>query len=120
MAPAGVSIADFAGTWSVRAMPEVGDSTLVTYDLMATADTTSWMMHLPNGEMAPVRIISVAGDSVVTQAGPYKSALRQGVTVTVDAVNRLQGGQLMGTFVAHYSAGPDSVLRGRIVGTKKP
>ena len=121
MAPAAVSIADFAGTWSVRALPETGDSTLATYDLMATADTTSWMAHFPNGQTTPVRILSVAGDSVVTQMGPYSSLLRQGVTVTTTATTRLQDGRMVGTFVARYNVTTaDSVLRGRVEGTKKP
>ena len=115
-----ISVADVAGNWVMRAMPEIGDSTIMTYDLMATADTTSWMMHLPNGTTVPMRILSVSGDSIVIQAGPYESALRKGVKVTTDGVVRLQDGKLVGTFVAHYSVTTaDSVLRGRIEGTRK-
>jgi len=121
MAPVGVSVADFAGTWTVRALPETGDSALVTYELMATADTTSWMMHLPDGQALPVRILSVSGDSIMTEVGPYNSALRKGVKVTTNTTSRLQNGMMVGTFVAHYqTAGADSVLRGRLEGTKKP
>ena len=121
--PGGVSIADFAGMWSVKAMPENSDSTLVTYDLMASNDTTSWMMHLPDGQAIPLRIMAVAGDSVMADAGPYNSVLRKGVKVSTNAVLRLQGGMVKGTFVAHYTGagvGADSVMRGRLEGTKKP
>jgi len=45
----------------------------------------------------------------------------QGVQVTTHSVAHLMDGKMMGTFVAHYAnAGADSVLRGRIEGTKKP
>ena len=116
-----ISVADVAGTWSVRVLPETGDSALTTFDLMATADTTSWMMHMPNGTTVPVRIISVSGDSIVTQTGPYDSILRKGVKVTTDAVQRLQDGKLVGTYVAHYTVTTaDSVVRGRLEGTKRP
>jgi hypothetical protein len=121
MAAPAVSVADFAGTWSARAMPERGDSTLITFDLMATADTTPWMMHFANGEMATGRILSVAGDSIVTEFGPYTSALRPGVQVTTTTTSRLQDGRLVGTFVARYNVTTaDSVLRGRVEGTRKP
>jgi hypothetical protein len=116
-----ISVADVAGTWTVRVLPETGDSTLMTYELMATADTTSWMMHLPDGQTVPMRILSVSGDSIVTQAGPYNSVMRKGVKVIADGVARLQDGKLVGTYVAHYSVTTaDSVRRGRLEGTRKP
>lgn len=119
-AAATISVTDVAGMWTVRVMPETGDSTLMTYDLMATADTTSWMMHMPDGQTVPMRLIAVSGDSIVTQAGPYDSALRKGVKVTTDGVARLQDGKLVGTFVAHYNVKTaDSVMRGRLEGTRR-
>jgi len=94
---------------------------LVTYELTATADTTPWMIKFPNGTTTPARIMSVSGDSIVLDAGPYASVLRKGVQVTTHSVAHLMDGKMMGTFVAHYAnAGADSVLRGRIEGTKKP
>jgi hypothetical protein len=65
-------------------------------------------------------VLLVDGDSVVAEAGPFESALRPGVMVTTHTVARLEGDMLTGTLVAHYGGtGPDSVLRGRIQGTRK-
>ena len=118
-APPGISLADVAGTWNVQVMPMNSDSVLLTYQLTATADQNGWSIKFPDRpDPVPVQVVSVAGDSIVTHAGPYPSALRKGVTVTTDAVSRLQGGMMMGTSTAHYSAGPDSVLQVRTHGTK--
>jgi hypothetical protein len=38
-APAPIALADVAGKWSMRTMTESGDSTLVTYELVASGDT---------------------------------------------------------------------------------
>jgi hypothetical protein len=118
--PAGISLADVAGTWTVRAMAENSDSVLITYQLVATGETTGWTMTLPNTtEPIPVHIMSVAGDSIVAHAGPYPSALRPGVTVTTEGVFRLQNGMLVGRTIARYSGGtPDSVLVVRTEGQR--
>src|SRR5262245_4629060 len=47
-APPALTLADLAGKWHARVMGETSDSVLVEYDLTATADTTGWMMMLPN------------------------------------------------------------------------
>jgi hypothetical protein len=121
MMPASISVADVAGTWDVKGLNEAGDSTLATYVLTATADTTSWMAKFPDRDAMPVKIMSVSGDSIVTSMGPYESVLRKGVMVTTNAVMRLQDGKLVGTFDAHYTTtGPDSVLRGKVDATKQP
>ncbi len=117
--PGTISLKEVAGTWNVRAMPETGDSTLTTYRLVATADTRGWAITYPRREPIPVRVKAIAGDSIVTELGPYESVLREGVTVTVQNVTRLRDGKLVGTFVAGYSTtGPQAVLRGRIEGTR--
>ena len=38
-APAATPLADFAGTWSMRALTEAGDSVLVEYEMEATSTT---------------------------------------------------------------------------------
>ena len=120
MAPAAVSLSSFAGTWRVRGFNERGDS-LVGYQLIATADTTGWTIVFPNRSPIAVRIAAVAGDSVVTESGPYESVLRKGVQVRTRAVLRLQGDKLVGTTVARYAtSGPDSVLNIRAEGTRQP
>jgi hypothetical protein len=120
-APAPLNLADVAGVWTVRGMNMAGDSTLVTYELKTTADTTGWTITFPGRPPVPVRVVAVAGDSVITEAGPYQSTLRRGVNVQTTGAFRLQDGKLVGHTVARYDTrGADSVLMVRSEGTRKP
>lgn len=108
--PAPISLAAVAGKYDVTGKNEAGDSTLVTYVLTATADTTGWSITFPNRKPIPLRIVSVAGDSIVMDGGPYESAIKKGIMVTTNTVQRLENGKLVGRTVAHYATkGPDSV-----------
>jgi hypothetical protein len=54
-------------------------------------------------------------------AGPYKGDTPTGIDVTTNAVGRLEGGMLVGTFVSQYAVpAADSVVRGRIRATRLP
>jgi hypothetical protein len=87
--------------------------------MTATTDPAGWSIKLPDrAESIPVHIVAVNGDSIAWRAGPYASALRQGVTVTTEGVSRIQNGMLVGRTTAHYSGGPDSVLIVRTRGTR--
>jgi hypothetical protein len=120
-AAAPISLAAVAGRWQVRAVPETGDTTATTYVLTATSDTTGWMMAFPDRPPVPLRVVAVAGDSVVIEAGPYQSVRRKGVQVTTNGVMRMDGDRLVGSTVAHYrTSGPDSVLKLRTEGTRRP
>ena len=120
-APAPLSLADVAGKWSVKVMPQSGDSVLLTYELNATADTTGWTITFPNRQPVALRVMAVTGDSVVSEAGPYESALRRGVQVRTRSVNRLEGGKLMGWTTATYASNaPDSIVQLRSEGTRMP
>jgi hypothetical protein len=120
-APATISLADVAGRWTVRAVPETGDTTAVVSQLNASADTTGWTMTLPNRPPIATRVVLVSGDSIVTENGPYESVLRRGVQVTTRSVMRLRDGKLIGNTVARYTTtGPDSVLRLRTEATRTP
>jgi hypothetical protein len=120
-APATISLADVAGTWNVRSKVEGNESTVVTYDMVATADRSGWSINFPNREPIPVRIVAVEGDSIVSEAGPFESVLRKGVQVSTQVVSRLQDGKLVGTTVARYQVtGPDTVARLRFEGTRAP
>lgn len=115
-----VSLADFAGTWQVRGMNEAGDS-VVGYTLNATADAAGWSITFPGRDPIPASQVSVAGDSVVTEAGPFESAVRPGVQVRTHTVWRLQDGRLVGMTTARYATtGPDSVAMIRGEGTRVP
>ena len=115
------TLAAFAGTWNVRAMPAQGDSTIGMYVVTATSDTSGWTLAFPGREPIPMRVLSVAGDSVVVEAGPYPSTLRQDVQVVTRSVTRVLGDRMIGTAVARYqNAGADSVRTLRLEGTRAP
>ena len=116
--PAGISLADVAGKWAMTTKSEKGDSTLVKYELVATGDTTGWTLNFPKRKPVPVHV-TVGGDSLVYEAGPFESLLRKGVQVTTHSVARLQDGKLVGTTVARYAThGPDSLRNLRFEGTR--
>lgn len=116
--PAPLTAADFTGKWDMRAVPVTGDTTPTTFVLTATADNTGWTFTFPNRPLVPVRI-TIEGDSIMTDAGPYESVRRKGVQVRTNSVIRLQDGGLVGTTVARYTTkGADSVLRLRVTGTR--
>jgi hypothetical protein len=120
-APAAFSLADAAGQWQVRAVPESGtDTTTTNYVLTATSDTTGWLITFPSGLKVPLQVM-VSGDSVITKSGHFASQRRKNVQVMTESSMRLQGGRMVGTTIAHYmNAGADSVLRLRTEGTKMP
>jgi hypothetical protein len=102
---------DFTGTWEVVVVSEAGD-TLPGHRLMATPDTAGWTMAFADRPAMPVRVLALAGDSVVTEFGPYESVVRPGVTVLTTVTHRRDADGLRGALVARYSAtGPDSILR---------
>lgn len=119
-APAPINLADVAGDWSVKVMPETGDSVVLTYMMHATAADSGWTITFPTRKAMPVQIMTM-GDSVMVTAGPYESALRKGQKVSTNGVLHLMGGKLMGTTTAHYqTTKPDSVTHLRMEGTKNP
>ena len=117
-APAAISLADVGGTWQVRSTDQAGGNVVET-ELVATADTSGWTMTRPDRKSIPVRVLAVAGDSIVTEAGPYESFIRKGVQVTTRTVNRLQGDKLVGAMEARYALkGGDSVAQRTMEGTR--
>ena len=117
---AAISLASIAGKWKLRTMDEAGGN-VVESELTATADTSGWTLTRPNGKKVPVHIVAVGGDSIVTEAGPYESALRKGVPVRARMVLRLQEGKLVGTTEARYSVkGRDSVSHRPTEATRAP
>jgi len=99
----GASLADMAGTWNMRTLNMAGDSVLVTYDIFATNDVSGWTLTFPGRDPIPVRVIEVSGDSVIIDAGPYASALQQGVTVSTRFDMKLEGDRLAGLITAVYN-----------------
>jgi len=120
-APAPINLADVAGKWNVRAVPAAGTDTTPTNSVItATSTTSGWTITFPGRKPVPMKV-SVDGDSIMTEAGPYQSVRRKGVQVTTNSVMRLQGGNLVGQTTAHFKVKtPDSVLVLTTTGTRAP
>lgn len=115
-APAGLMASDVAGQWSFVSVLESGDT--VPSTMIASEDLSGWKLVLEGRDTIPTTAM-IAGDSVVTTAGPFESVLRPGVMVTSTIVTRLVNGQLIGTLTARYEGqGADSVARGSVTGTR--
>jgi hypothetical protein len=120
-AAAPMTLASVAGKYHGVGRSEKGDSILY-YDL-DLSDTTGagWVMMLNDRKDAiKQRVVSVSGDSIVVEAGPYSSALRKGTMVTTHTVYRMENGKLVGKTIAHYAVKtPDSVTIVMLEATKK-
>ncbi len=118
-APAPISLADVAGKWNVRAVPASGTDTTPTNSVItATSNTSGWTITFPGRAPIPMRI-SVDGDSIMAETGPYPSVRRKGVQVKTNGVMRLRGGNLVGSTTAHFQVKTaDSVLVLTTTGTR--
>jgi len=114
----GIKLADVAGTWYSKTLGPK-DSVLATTVLTTTADGKGWTMAFPTGDPVALRVVSSAGDSVVTEAGPFASRVRQGQTVTLlHSVSHYKGNEMWGTSRAQYSTG--DTLTFKVTATRKP
>jgi hypothetical protein len=120
-APAPVNLADVAGRWNMRSVPTSGTDTTTTNSVItATSNTSGWTRTFPGRAPLPMRI-SVDGDSIMAETGPYPSVRRKGVQVTTNSVMRLEGGNLVGRTTSHFQVKTaDSVLVSTITGTRAP
>jgi hypothetical protein len=107
-----VTWADVGGDWVGNAVSPTGDSvvTPLTFTFNA-ADKMAWM-KFPNREPVPARVITMGGDSVVVQAGPYPSVARAGHTVTVTSVLHVRSHMLWG--LAHGVFDDGQVLDSKV------
>jgi len=115
-----IAVADIRGEWRVQAMTDRSDSVITMYKLWVGDDTTLKIKFDNRPDTIFPHIIAVAGDSIVTQTGPYRSIARDNAMVTTISVLRLQNGKLVGRSVAHYAVTtPDSVMAIRSEGTRR-
>lgn len=114
----GIKLADVAGTWDSKTMGPK-DSVIATTVLAITANGKGWTMTFPTGAPVAVRVLSSAGDSVVTEAGPFPSHVRPGQTVTLlHTVGHYKGNEMWGTSHAQYAGG--DTLSFKITATRRP
>lgn len=111
-----VGAADFRGTWEGKSMMGPSDSIVTTFAITVSADGSAWTLLLPDRDLLTLKVITIGGDSVVTEAGPYTSVLRGGETVTTRMTGHLKGRWLAGTFEAHYASG--AVAKGTTLATR--
>jgi photosystem II stability/assembly factor-like uncharacterized protein len=114
----GIKLTNVAGIWDSKTLGPK-DSVLATTVLKTTADGNGWTMTFPTGDPVAVRVVSSAGDSVVTEAGPFASRVRQGQTVTLlHSVSHYKGNEMWGTSVAQYSTG--DTLTFKVTAKRRP
>ena len=104
---------------NVRSTVTESRGSALGYVLTATSTRDGWTISFPDREPIPVRVIAVQGDSVVTEAGPFESAIRKGVQVRTRGVARMVDGKLVGTNRARYEVeGADTVSVLEFEGTR--
>jgi hypothetical protein len=120
-APAAVTAADVSGTWNYEVRTMDSDSVITTGQSVIGGDPLTVTQAATSGEPA-TGSVTLVGDQITTQVGPYGSALRPGVMVTTTGDYRLEGGRLVGTATARYAGvtTADSVLVLRVVMTRVP
>ena len=117
-----LTFADLAGKWNVNAIPEWND-TLVTHVVInATPDSTGWtILYPPNPKPIKASKVTLSGDSVILDWGPYMSARRKGMKALSHDIYHLRDGKLIGYSSSHYVGAPaDSTLKLRLEGTRAP
>jgi glucose/arabinose dehydrogenase len=114
-----ISLADLAGRWNFETRGDGADTTVTKAVVVATADSTGWVMELPTGKKV-ANHVSVSGDSIMVKSDTYPSMRRKGKQVWSEGVYHLEEGKLVGTLTGHYAnSGADSVLKLHSVGTKQ-
>ena len=114
-----ITLASVAGKWNVNVMGESSDSVVATNVATFTEDPAGWSFQFPSGPVIPIRNVTVAGDSIIYDAGPFASAVRKGMQVSNRVAVTLRDGNLVGNVTARYqTTGADSVRQFRIVGTR--
>jgi hypothetical protein len=108
-----------AGTWVIESTVKTaaGKDTVVNSSVTASADTNGWVTHLAGRDPIPTRVVAMAGDSAVTEAGPFQSVVRPGQTVTTRETLHFKDDAVWGTIEARYSNG--EVVKGSVKGTRK-
>ena len=108
-----------AGAWAIESTVKTaaGKDTVVKSLVTATAGANGWVTHLAGRVPIPTRVITMGGDSAVTEAGPFESVARPGQTVTTHETLHFKDDAVWGTIEARYSNG--DVVKGTVKGTRR-
>jgi hypothetical protein len=118
-APATLTEADIAGSWSGNLMMEGSDSVVATWSDTCGGGTCRLVVSNALTDTI-VSTYTIAGDSAIYTAGPNKDP-QTGAMVNDSGVARIAGNQITGSGIVRLAANPDSVvMRYRFTGTKKP
>jgi hypothetical protein len=119
-APAALTEADVAGTWSGTLMPEGSDSVLGNWTAQIGGGTYRLTTaQTPNDTVTGT--YTLEGDSSRFSAGPHADPAFGGAMVIDEGTSRFSGNQITVTGVTRLAAKPDSILlRFRGVGTRNP
>lgn len=113
----GMTLADFAGTWSLSATVGGNEEPVLT-TMSGTADASAWTLTLPDREDVPMQV-SIMGDSLIGVTEQYESVLREGVMVTVRTALVMMGDELHGNLEATYQMEDgEEVVTGSMHGTR--
>ena len=100
---------DLAGDWVGNALRPANVSGVTTLTLSFGTDNKAWL-KFPNREPVALRVLTMAGDSVVADAGPYASVTRAGHQVTVHIVAHVRNHMIWGTASGHFDDGGDAMV----------
>jgi len=96
----------FSGTWNGRSTLGANDSVLIIFVLTIAPDGKSATMKVANKNLIPIRVLAVGGDSMVTEAGPYRSIVRPWESVkSLRTTAHLKGDTLKGITEVRYESG---------------
>lgn len=119
-APAALTEADVAGSWSGTLSPEGSDSVLGNWTVMIGGGT----FRLTTRETPTDTVTgtyTLEGDSSRYSAGPYADVRMGGTMVTDAGTTRFSGNTIIAVGMIRLADRPDSVLlRYKATGTKNP
>ena len=119
-APARLTAADVAGTWSGTSMAEATDSVTNRWTSIRANDTTAKLIFENSKDTISYTVVYDA-DSMIATSKPYASLTTPKTQVVFRSVGRLKDGKLVGTSTTTLAAKPDSVVaRGRWEAVRKP
>jgi len=114
-----ITLASIAGKWNVNVTGESSDSVVATNVTTFSEDPAGSSFRFPGGPAIPIRNVTVSGDSITYEAGPFASAVRKGMKVSNRVAVTLLDGNVVGNVRARYQTqGADTVRQFRIVGTR--